>query len=84
MAVANADLSPDRRLQATGGQARALYAELMRNFSTRGTEPDGGALPGVVEKFISTTLLESNSTGQRPEAAMQGLTSKPLRNGWRL
>ncbi|HET8796336.1 MAG TPA: BREX system ATP-binding domain-containing protein, partial [Thermoanaerobaculia bacterium] len=27
----NADLSPDRRLHATGGQARSLYAELMRN-----------------------------------------------------
>ena len=44
----NADLSPDRRLHASGGQARSLYAELMRNIATR-SKPDGGALPSVVE-----------------------------------
>jgi len=66
MVVAHADLTPDRRLQATGGQARALYAELMRNISTR-TKPDGGALPGIVEKFVSTVLLESKTSGQSPE-----------------
>jgi len=66
MVVANADLTPDRRLQATGGQARALYAELMRNISTR-TKPDGGALPGLVEKFVATVLLESKTSGQNPE-----------------
>ena len=31
----HADLAPDRRLHATGGQARSLYAELMRNIATR-------------------------------------------------
>src|SRR3712207_3673328 len=31
----HADLAPDRRLQATGGQARSLFAELMRNIATR-------------------------------------------------
>src|SRR3989304_3897374 len=30
-----ADLNPDRRLHATGGQARSLYAELARNLSPR-------------------------------------------------
>lgn len=58
LVTASADLTPDRRLQATGGQARALYAELMRNLSTRAT-PDGGALPGVVERFITTALTEA-------------------------
>jgi len=43
-----ADLAPDRRIHATGGQARALYAELSRNLSTR-TKSDGGALASVVE-----------------------------------
>src|SRR5256885_1955486 len=51
LVVATADLNPDRRLHASGGQARSLYAELMRNLSTR-TKPDGGALAGIVEKFI--------------------------------
>ncbi|NVL42023.1 ATP-binding protein, partial [Pseudomonas syringae pv. actinidiae] len=48
----HADLNPDRRLHASGGQARSLYAELAKNMSTR-TKPDGGALQGIVEKFIS-------------------------------
>src|SRR5439155_2216199 len=47
----HADLTPDRRLQATGGQARALYAELMRNLATR-AKTDGGALASVVERFV--------------------------------
>lgn len=69
MVAANADLTPDRRLQATGGQARALYAELMRNISTR-TKPDGGALPGIVEKFVSGAILEAKNCGQSPESAI--------------
>lgn len=47
-----ADLAPDRRLHASGGQARGLYAELARNLSTR-TRPDGGGLPNIVERFVS-------------------------------
>lgn len=66
LVVASADLNPDRRLQATGGQARSLYAELMRNVGTR-TKPDGGALAGIVEKFISNTLAEAKTTGTGPE-----------------
>lgn len=50
--VAQADISPDKRLHATGGQARSLFAELMTNLSIR-SKPEGGALPGVVEKWIS-------------------------------
>ena len=52
LVVASADLAPDRRLHATGGQARMLYAELMRNLSTR-TKPEGGALASVVERFLA-------------------------------
>lgn len=55
LVTANADLNPDRRLHATGGQARSLYAELAHNLSTR-TKPDGGALAGIVEKFVSATI----------------------------
>ena len=67
MVVANVDLTPDRRMQATGGQARALYAELMHNLSTR-TKPDGGALPGIVEKFVSAAVQESKASGLGPDA----------------
>lgn len=52
LVTVNADLSPDRRIQASSGQARYLYSELMRNLSTR-NKPDGNALASVVERFIT-------------------------------
>lgn len=58
----HADLSPDRRLHATGGQARALYAELTRNIATR-TNPDGGAMPSIVERFLTVARQESERQG---------------------
>jgi hypothetical protein len=51
--VASADITNERRLHATGGQARALYSELMKNLATR-AKPLGGALSSVVERWIST------------------------------
>lgn len=70
LVVVNADLSPDRRLQATGGQARSLYAELMRNISTR-TKPEGGALPGIVEKFIGNSKNEAKESGLSLDAVLR-------------
>lgn len=63
--TAHADLNPDRRLHATGGQARSLYAELMRNLATR-AKPDGGAMHSVVERFVSTALTEAEQSGTDP------------------
>ena len=57
----NADLSPDRRIHASSGQARNLYSELMRNMSTR-NKPDGNALTSVVEKFITEARKEADNT----------------------
>lgn len=54
----HADLSPDRRLHASGGQARGLYAELARNIATR-TSPEGGAFQSIVERFISKARQEA-------------------------
>lgn len=70
LVVASADLNPDRRLHASGGQARSLYAELMRNLSTR-TKPEGGAMSGIVEKFISTAHSEAKTTGAGTEAVIR-------------
>src|SRR5690606_31269585 len=70
LVVASADLNPDRRLHASGGQARSLYAELMRNLATR-TKPEGGALPGVVEKFIATAKAEARTQGVDTEAVIR-------------
>ncbi|CEM58860.1 ATP-binding protein [Xanthomonas campestris pv. campestris] len=83
LVVASADLNPDRRLHASGGQARSLYAELMRNLATR-TKPDGGALSGVVEKFIATAKTEAKAkdvpTEQIIRAKLEQLTE--LVNGY--
>ncbi|KAB8066672.1 ATP-binding protein [Janthinobacterium violaceinigrum] len=70
LVTANADLNPDRRLHATGGQARSLYAELMRNLSTR-TKPDGGAMTGIVEKFVSTAKAEAAAQGEATEVVIR-------------
>lgn len=62
----HADLNPDRRLHATGGQARSLFAELMKNLSTR-TKPDGGALAGIIERFVSNARMEATTKGVSPD-----------------
>lgn len=66
LVVAHADLNPGRRLQSSGGEARSLYAELMKNMATR-TKLEGGALQTVVEKFITTALAEARKAGSKPE-----------------
>ncbi len=50
--VADADLSPERRLQGTKGQGLATYRELIGNLSTK-TKPEGGALTLVLDRWIS-------------------------------
>lgn len=69
LVAANADLTPDRRLHATGGQARSLYAELTKNLATR-AKPDGGAMPSVVETFVTSSLKQAAESGAQPEAVI--------------
>ena len=64
-----ADLTPDRRLHASGGQARSLYAELMRNIATR-SSPDGGALASIVERFITSAVKEAAAEDIAPAAVI--------------
>lgn len=59
LVVMSADLAPDRRIYATGGQARGLYAEMARNISTR-SKPNGGALASVVERFVSQVQRDAD------------------------
>ena len=63
LVTVNADLSPERRIQASSGQARYLYSELMRNLSTR-NKPDGNALASVVERFITEARKRADSTDE--------------------
>jgi len=59
LVTVHADLSPNRRIHASSGQARNLYSELMRNLSTR-NKPNGNALPSVVEKFITVARKQAD------------------------
>ena len=70
LVVMHADLSPDRRIHASGGQARTLCAELVRSMSTR-TKPDGGALASVVERFVSDVRKEALASGRKVEDAIR-------------
>jgi hypothetical protein len=65
LVVMFADLAPDRRIHASGGQARGLYAEMARNLSTR-TKPDGGALANVVERFVSQAQQDAEAKDLTP------------------
>jgi len=66
-AVVDADLSPERRFAGTKGQGLATYKELLQNLSTK-SKPDGGALPLILEKWISSiqasVKAETNLEGE--------------------
>src|SRR5690606_17677990 len=51
--VADADLSPERRLTGTKNQGVATYRELVKNLSSR-TRPDGGALKPMLDRWLNT------------------------------
>lgn len=55
--VAKADFTPERRLYGSEGKAVALYTELMKNLSSS-TVPDGGALPTILDKWISEVQMK--------------------------
>ena len=51
--VADADLSPERRLQGGQSQGLATYRELIRNISTK-TRPEGGALNLILDRWVAS------------------------------
>ena len=58
--VADADLSPERRLQGGQGQGLATYRELVRNLSTK-TRPEGGALNLILDRWVQNLEAEDAS-----------------------
>ncbi len=58
LVTVNADLSPNKRLHGSDGQARMLFSELISNTSTR-TKQDGNAISNILEKFISIARDEA-------------------------
>jgi hypothetical protein len=65
----HADLSPNRRIHASGGQARALYAEAVNSMATR-NKPDGGALQSVIERLVTDAATEAGTKGRPVESVI--------------
>ena len=77
--VADADLSPERRLQGTRGQGLATYRELIGNLSTK-TKPEGGALNLVLDRWISSVQSEAvKESGKMPgDPALTALVDRKI------
>lgn len=78
LVVAQADMTMERRIQASGGQAQALYSELMRNLATK-AKPEGGALRNLCEGWISQIHHEVTTAGG-DEAAVKQRIQNDLRD----
>ena len=72
-----ADITVDRRLYGTAGHARALYTELVKNMSTR-AKPEGGAMPGLVEKFVVD--VHNTLNGENNFEILEAAVKKRLEN----
>lgn len=77
--VADADLSPERRLQGARGQGLATYKELIQNLSTK-TRPEGGALTLILDRWLSNVQSEAAAeSGLGPgDAGFVGLVEKKI------
>ena len=73
--VAQADISPERRLHATGGQARSLYTELMHNLTIR-SKPEGGALASIIERWVSDLDYQERLAGAGDSEIIQKVYEK--------
>lgn len=78
--VADADLSPERRLQGGQGQGLATYRELIRNLSTK-TRPEGGALTLILDRWVASTqsfTSEDPATARAAEEEQLEMHLAPL------
>jgi hypothetical protein len=64
--VADADITPERRLVGSGGSGLATYRELVNHLSTK-SRPEGGALSMILERWIAGIQTQvAQETGQKP------------------
>ena len=70
--VADADLSPERRLQGGQGQELATYRELVRNLSTK-TRPEGGALRLIMDRWVAQTDATEDTAWRDELDALQDM-----------
>lgn len=73
--VIQADITTDRRLHGTGGQARGLFSELMRNLATN-SRPEGGALANLIERWVGDIDYEVRQAGGDADAVRKQLTDR--------
>ena len=73
--VIQADITTDRRLHGTGGQARALFSELTRNLATN-SRPEGGALGNLIERWIGDVDYAVRQAGGDAAAVKAELTNR--------
>lgn len=75
--VVDADLSPERRFAGAKGQGLATYKELIQNISTK-SKPDGGALPLILEKWISGIQASVKSQSDAEGDEFNALVEKQI------
>jgi P-loop Domain of unknown function (DUF2791) len=64
--VADADITPERRLAGSNGASIATYRELMHHLSTK-SRPDGGALSIILERWIAGIQTQvAQASGKKP------------------
>ncbi len=71
--TADADLSPERRICGTNGTGIATYRELVKNLASQ-SSPDGGALPQIITRWLST--LQTGIAGEGLEPGSDEFTKK--------
>jgi len=79
--VADADITPERRLTGSNGEARATYRELLHNLATK-SRPDGGALSIILERWIAGIQSQVvEESGKRPQdEGFDGLVEDKIRS----
>lgn len=73
--VVQADITTDRRLHGSSGQARSLFGELMKNLSTA-AKPEGGALQNLVERWVGDIEHDVLSGGGSAEDVAGQISNK--------
>jgi P-loop Domain of unknown function (DUF2791) len=74
MVVAGADITMERRLYASTGQARALYGQLIHSLATR-VRTEGGALRSILDAWINRIQNEVASAGGDTAAVLKRIRS---------
>jgi ADP-ribose pyrophosphatase YjhB (NUDIX family) len=79
--VVQADITTERRPQGSGGQARSLYSELMKNLATA-SRPEGSALSNLIERWVGDLEHSVLSSGGAEEDVAREIERKlaPLRD----